>query len=699
MKKRILRVVYIRSSKYDDEGYVHRFWRGVLPSNTLMCLKSLTRDVADSGLLGDDVRVEVECFDDTVEHIPVRRLARQNRRRDTQVLVGLAGVQSNQFTRAAHLALEFRAAGIPVMIGGFHVSGMLAMFDAPSRELQELLDHGVTLVKGEAESPGVMVRILQDALHGELQPIYDIKEPPCLTDAPVPVPEKRELKHFFMKKMATIDTSRGCPFKCSFCTVINVQGRKMRNRSAECVLKAIKTSCERCIYTFFFTDDNFSRNPAWESLFDGLIALRQKGTEVKFMMQVDTAAAHIPRFVEKAAQAGCYRVFVGMESLNADNLAAADKKQNHIEDYAAMVQAWHDVQVLVYVGYIIGFPHDTPASVQRDMENLKSHVKVDKASFFMLTPLPGSRDHQRMVEELEPLDADLNNYDSVHETFRHPHFAPGEWAAAYHEAWASFYNPENMVNVLLRAPRKHYWPMFWTFVYFRYCTLTHAHPMLTGLFPIKGWKRRPDYPRESRLRLLGRRLHDFTSGVRTYGKLFFEFQEIWMLTRKPADPRWETLADLRERWSEVRQQLHECSLCGHTDKATEEARAMLAAASARLRQLSEVPRFLSGSMRGKLRQKAAEVDAYLRHFELELPSRHQVTKAEQYITESVLASYEEVAIRYVAQRRRFNAYRHDLIRRLKRGHILSLNVGGALHALLFEVMLGIRFGLNIILQP
>lgn len=691
MKKRLLKVVYIRSSKYDDEGYALRFWRGVLPSNTLACLKALTLDAAKSGALGDDVEVAVECYDDTVQRIPIKRLARENRRADTQVVVGLAGVQSNQFARAADLAVEFRGLGVPVMVGGFHVSGILAMFDEPSAELRRLLDHGVTLVKGEAEAPGMMARILRDAIDGTMQPIYESQELPCLLDAPAPQMDEEELRHFFVKSMSTIDTSRGCPFNCSFCTVVNVQGRKMRHRSAECVLSAVETSCARGINVFFFTDDNLSRNPVWEQLFLGLAALRNRGLDVRFMMQVDTLAYRIPGFVEKAARAGCYRVFVGVESLNSENLAAADKKQNHAEDFAAMVQAWHDAGVMVYAGYIVGFPCDTPESVRRDVEALRTLVKVDQAAFFMLTPLPGSRDHHDLVARSVPIDADLNNYDSVHETFRHANFPPGKWFDTYVEACRSFYSKESIVEILLRVPNGRYWDMFWTCAYFRYCAVTKAHPMLTGLFPLKGWKRRPSYPREGVLRLAMRRAKDLATGLRVYGGIFFELQEIWLLTRYPSDPRWATLAEVRQRWAEVRQRVADYDVRGHCQAARDEIAVMLHSASSCFRSLSAYPKGPALRLRKRLQKKAAEIDAYVSGFELQTPTWQRVIEAQDYVSRNIVAGYEELALRYVARRRKLNAYRAELLERLKRGDILSMDVTRAIGAAVFELSFGLRF--------
>ena len=274
MNKKHLHVIYIRPSRYDDDGYVVRFWRGVLPSNTLCCLESLTRSIAESGEIGPDIDVTVDTFDDTVQRIPVKRMARLNRRPDTQVVVGFVGVQTNQFERTSDLAIALREKGVQVMIGGFHVSGMLALFEAPSRELQRLLDHGVTLVKGEAEAPGALVKILRDAAYGEMRSIYDIREFPDIENAPVPHASENLQNKFFTNSMATIDTSRGCPFNCTFCTIINVQGRKMRYRSSKCVLQAIEENHARGITEYFFTDDNFSRNPVWQEILDGLIRLR-----------------------------------------------------------------------------------------------------------------------------------------------------------------------------------------------------------------------------------------------------------------------------------------------------------------------------------------------------------------------------------------------------------------------------------------
>lgn len=696
MTTRKLEVVYILPSRYDDDGYVMRYWRGILPSNSLNCLKSLTTDLAESGELGCDVELSVEIYDDTVQRIPVDKIVRRNRDPHTQVVVGFVAVQTNQMARATDLALEFRAAGVPVLIGGFHVSGALEMFDEPTRELQFLLDHGVTLVKGEAESPGVLAGILRDAVNGALQPIYAIAELPDLSAVRVPPPDREYLRHFRAKNMGTIDTSRGCPFDCSFCTIVNVQGRLMRHRSAAGILETIEANYHRGIDIYFFTDDNLSRSPVWEELFDGLAALRERGIDVSFLMQVDTQAYRIRNFVEKATRAGCFMVFAGMETVNPKNVAAIGKRQNKAGEYVDMVRVWRDANILVHVGYIIGLPHDTPESVRHDIEVLRDEIKVDEVSFFMLTPLPGSRDHKNMVEAGTPLDADPNNFDSTHETFRHPNFGPGEWSRAYQEAWEAFYNKENIVNILLRTPRDRYWQMLWTCIWYRFSTIAHSHPMFTGLVRVKDRRaRRALFPREGRVKYAWRRAIEIGRVAAMSASLFIEFQEIWLLTRKRDDVRWKTLADLRGKWVDAERRIYECDAKNRCDDAVKEVRAMLSTASTRLLELSVLPKAASRRVRRRLRKQADDIDRYLRAFDVAAPTWRDIAGAEKYINDTLVAGYENLVICNVARRRKFNAYRRDFIARLRSGRILTLNVSIVPRLVAFELVLAIRFGYQI----
>src|SRR5580765_5185291 len=124
-----LRIVLIKPSKYDDDGYVIRFWKGVLPSNTLNVLHGLTEDVRERRVFGA-LPIAVTTFDETAEKVPLNRIIRWSREPGTNLLVCLVGVQTNQFPRAVDMAKTFKAAGITVIMGGFHTSGTINMLGA-----------------------------------------------------------------------------------------------------------------------------------------------------------------------------------------------------------------------------------------------------------------------------------------------------------------------------------------------------------------------------------------------------------------------------------------------------------------------------------------------------------------------------------------------------------------------------------------
>jgi hypothetical protein len=376
-------------------------------------------------------------------------------------------------------------------------------------------------------------------------------------------------------------------------------------------------------------------------------------------------------------------------------MAATGKTHNRADEFVEMVETWHAASVLAHVGYIVGLPYDTAESVSSDVRILRDQIKVDLASFFMFIPLPGSADHRRVVEEKTPTDADLNNFDALHETFRHPGFRPGRWARSFREAWEAFYTKENIVNVLLRTPLERYWEMFWLFIWYRFAVVEGSHPMFTGLIRRKSRReRRASLPRERVSTYAWRRIKEWGWLASTYVHLFFEFQEVWLLTRKRDDPRWAALADLRRRWTDVQRRLHVGDLRERYDAAAEELRTMLAGAADRLQHLARRRRVVSGRVRRRLRRKAREIEAYLGSFDVQGASRQKIARAERFISESLVAGYEELAIRYVAKRRRFNAYRRDVIEHLKDGRILTLNVGLMPRFLLFEIIVGLRFAVT-----
>ena len=126
--------------------------------------------------------------------------------------------------------------------------------------------------------------------------------------------------------LSSFDAGRGCPFQCSFCTIINVQGRKSRWRSPDDIEKLIRENLKQGIRRFFITDDDFARNKNWEPILDRCIKMREEeGLPIRFGIQVDTLCHKIPRFIEKCARAGARSVFIGLESINPRCVSGGQK--------------------------------------------------------------------------------------------------------------------------------------------------------------------------------------------------------------------------------------------------------------------------------------------------------------------------------------------------------------------------------------
>src|SRR6267378_4784168 len=330
---RTIRVYFIKPSRYDEEGYVQYFRYGVQPNNTLTVLTALNAAFNKRYAVERNVRLDTVIWDEICDGVvsPETITAIKDKAREdgVELLIGLAGVQSNQYPRGR--ALQFVAEGLPTMMGGFHVSG----FPDSVKFLNEC---GVTTIVGEAEN--IWGDIVEDFLRGELRKNYSVTQGiraktgqediivPLITESLLPVLDDRYLTRFFNETMTTLDTSRGCPFTCSYCSVKNVMGRTMRSRDPEAVVRWIHDAGRHHgITSLFIVDDDFFRSPFWEPILEGMAEYRRQGNELSFMMQVDAEAAAFgdlapgekpssqrqkcERFLRLAAEAGCYAAFVG----------------------------------------------------------------------------------------------------------------------------------------------------------------------------------------------------------------------------------------------------------------------------------------------------------------------------------------------------------------------------------------------------
>ncbi len=440
-------LVLAKPSHYDDDGYVIQWYRSAIPSNSLAALYGLARDCAERKILGDDVELEIHAIDETNTRVRPDKLAKLIEDAGSGMVM-LVGVQSNQFPRALDLAKPLRDRGIDVAIGGFHVSGTMSMLAGDDPDLHKARAMGVSLFAGEAE--GRLEEVLRDAHAKALKPMYNfMADLPSIEGTPIPLITALRAWRT-AGGVTSFDAGRGCPFQCSFCTIINVQGKKSRRRSPDDIEAIVRANVAQGLHSFFVTDDNFARNTDWEAILDRLIELREEGIKIHFIIQVDTLCHKIPNFIEKCRRAGVRRVFIGLENINPDSLVGAKKRQNKITEYRKMLLAWKSARIITYAGYILGFPNDDIESIRRDIEIIKKELPVDLLEFFFLTPLPGSEDHQVLHKKGVTMDPDMNKYDLNHVCAPHPKMSKDEWERAYKMAWETYYTKEHVEAVLRR---------------------------------------------------------------------------------------------------------------------------------------------------------------------------------------------------------------------------------------------------------
>src|SRR5262245_26889710 len=364
-------LMLVKPTHYCDDGYPITWFRNAVPSNSLACMHGILMDLCERGAFGD-VELDIHSVDEANTPVRPERLMRRIKRAGAGMVM-LIGVQSNQMPRALDLARPLRAAGIQVGIGGFHVSGVLSMINGDDDGLREAQAMGVSIFAGEAE--GRLDVVLRDAMAGQLKPLYNfMNDLPAIDGAPIPFLPRERIRRVG-GAVTGFDAGRGCPYQCSFCTIINVQGRKSRRRTPDDIEKIIRENVAQGLFRFFISDDNFARNKDWEPILDRIIYLREvEGMYLSFFIQVDTLCHRLPNFIDKCRRAGVKKVYIGMENINPENLMAAKKKQNKITEYRTMFLEWQKAGVLTYAGYITGFPHDTAETILRDIDIIKKEL-------------------------------------------------------------------------------------------------------------------------------------------------------------------------------------------------------------------------------------------------------------------------------------------------------------------------------------
>jgi len=293
--------------------------------------------------------------------------------------------------RGYEIADRFRDMGVKVVIGGIHASNMP----------DEAAQHADAVVIGEADE--IWVQILKDTESGNLQPVYRQRS---YTEMDRILPANRSIypeKGYFFENM--IQTTRGCPYRCEFCTVTSFFGGTYRLRPVDMVIKEVE-SLEKTPGYIFFADDNLIAKPDHANN----LLKELRNFRLRWVCQVPITIAKDKDLLKRFAEAGCHGMFIGFESLNQENLSIMGKVQNKVEFYEECIRRIHDHGIGVYGSFVFGYDHDTE-NVFDDFLEFANRNALDGAFLPVLTPFPGTNVHKRLKAENRILTEEWKYYD------------------------------------------------------------------------------------------------------------------------------------------------------------------------------------------------------------------------------------------------------------------------------------------------
>ena len=460
-----LRVILLKPSKYDTEAYVERFGWGFMPNASLVHLRSMTPKSLGGHTL------EVHSIDEYVQtDLSYLKLLQDV---SSPTLLALVGVQSHQFHRSLDLAAFALRNGVRHCV----IEGPHPM----TTDTSAAQGAGVSFSLSEAEQ--VWEEILSDAIGGSLKPIYggQARWQAELLDPVTISPDRTELQKYVLP-MLGLYPARGCPFTCNFCSVIKIAGRRIRSSPVETVLESLRVAKAAGVRVVMFTSDNLNKYPDAEALLEAII---DEELDLPFFVQCDTQIVRQDKLLGLLGRAGCFQMFVGVESFSRQTLLGVRKAQNHPSLYGEIVEKCRSNGIISHFSNIIGFPEDTLPSIAEHLETL-CQLGPDAASFYILTPLPGTEQYTDFKARGLITEHNLDRFDGTQATWGHPSLGSVELEAALYDSYRRFYSGRTIVRNAWSKGRLRgslLARFHWAFPAFnRYCAYRRCHPMSGGVF-------------------------------------------------------------------------------------------------------------------------------------------------------------------------------------------------------------------------
>ncbi len=346
---------------------------------------------------------DVKIIDENVEPIDFSK----------QIDVACITTMTPSANRAYEIASEYRNRGITVLIGGVHVSA----------EPEEASKYADAVVVGESE--GLFPIIFEDLKNNELKPLYRLTKKPDLKDFPMPKHDLMQNKMYV--NIPKVETSRGCPFTCEFCSTTEFFGNKMRYRPVKDVIEEVETLNEDFI---FFTDNNIIGNPKYaKELFRELAIIKPK-INLRWISQCSINFAKDEEMLRLAAESGCVGMLIGFESLSEEAIDSMGKGVNRVQEYRENIKKIHKAGIGIIGCFVLGFDDDDEKVYKKTVKFIRKN-NIEMPQLTILTPFPGTALRTRLEKENRILHSNWQYYDATHVTFKPKWMTVGELRKRY----------------------------------------------------------------------------------------------------------------------------------------------------------------------------------------------------------------------------------------------------------------------------